>query len=129
MGSPPLTTLGSDPYANNSPFWMRIIREKLDRYRTELTDAAVLSAIGPVEGQIVLDGGCGEGYMSRELANRGATVTGLDMSSSLIAAAREERDRLGFRINHYVASLDSIPGGLCETLFEEVEADSGTERR
>jgi 2-polyprenyl-3-methyl-5-hydroxy-6-metoxy-1,4-benzoquinol methylase len=104
-----LTILGSNPYANNSPFWIRIIRDKLDRYRTELTDAAVLSAIGPVEDHVVLDGGCGEGYMSRELANRGAIVTGLDISSSLIAAAREERDRLGLRINHYVASLDSIP--------------------
>ncbi len=104
-----MTTLGNDPYAENSAFWIRIIREKLDRYRTELTDAAVLSAIGPVEGHTVLDGGCGEGYMSRELANRGAVVTGLDLSPSLIAAARDERDRRGLRIDHYVASLDSIP--------------------
>ncbi|MGH3700746.1 MAG: class I SAM-dependent methyltransferase [Pseudonocardiaceae bacterium] len=104
-----MTTLGSDPYAKNSSFWIRIIRDKLDRYRTELTDTAVLSTIGPVKARTVLDGGCGEGYMSRELANRGAIVTGLDTSSSLIAAAREERDRLGLRINHYVASLDSIP--------------------
>lgn len=104
-----MTTLGSDPYANNSPFWIRIMRDKLDRYRTELTDAAVLSALGPVTDHTVLDGGCGEGYLSRELAHRGALVTGLDASASLIAAAREERDRLGLRINHYVASLDSIP--------------------
>lgn len=104
-----MITLGNDPYANNSPFWIRIIRDKIDHYRTELTDAAVLSAIGPVEARNVLDGGCGEGYMSRELAHRGATVTGLDTSSSLIAAAREEQDRLGLKIKHYVASLDSIP--------------------
>lgn len=104
-----MTTHGNDPYVNNSPFWIRIIRDKLDRYRTELTDAVVLSALGPVKAHTVLDGGCGEGYLSRELAHRGAIVTGLDASSSLIAAARGERDRLNLRINHYVASLDSIP--------------------
>jgi 2-polyprenyl-3-methyl-5-hydroxy-6-metoxy-1,4-benzoquinol methylase len=104
-----LTRFGNDPYADNSAFWVRIIREKLDRYRTELTDEAVLSAIGPLKDQTVLDGGCGEGYLSRELANRGAIVTGLDVSPSLIFAAREECDRLGLKINHYVASLNSIP--------------------
>jgi SAM-dependent methyltransferase len=104
-----LTRLGNDIYATNAPFWLRIIRKKLDRYRTELTDAAVLTALGSVTGQTVLDAGCGEGYLSRELANRGAIVTGLDASPSLLAAARDERDRLGLKIDHYVASLDSIP--------------------
>lgn len=104
-----MTRLGNDTYATNAMFWLRIIRETLDRYRTELTDAAVLSALGPVTGQTVLDAGCGEGYLSRELANRGAIVTGLDASSSLLAAARDERDRLGLNIDHYVASLGAIP--------------------
>jgi 2-polyprenyl-3-methyl-5-hydroxy-6-metoxy-1,4-benzoquinol methylase len=104
-----LTRLGNDAYAGNSTFWVRIIRGNLDRYRTGLTDPAVLAAIGLVEGRTVLDGGCGEGYMSRELARRGATVTGLDISPPLISAARNERDRLGLKINHYVASLESIP--------------------
>ena len=104
-----MTTRGSEPYAGNAPFWKRIIRDRLDRYRTELTDAAVLSTLGPVKDRTILDGGCGEGYLSRELAHRGAAVTGLDASSSLITAARGERDRLNLRVNHYVASLDSIP--------------------
>lgn len=104
-----MTRLGNDTYATNATFWIRIIRDKLDRYRTELTDAAVLSALGSVKDQKVLDAGCGEGYLSRELANRRARVTGLDASSCLLAAARDERDRLGLDIDHYVASLDSIP--------------------
>src|SRR5262249_19277015 len=37
----------------------------------------------------VLDVGCGEGYMTRELARRGAAqATGVDKSPALIAAAR-----------------------------------------
>ncbi len=102
-------TTGGDTYAANSEFWVRIIREDLDRYRTELTDAAVLSAIGEVDGKSVLDGGCGEGYLSRAIVRRGATVTGLDLSGSLIREASSEADRLDLKIKHYVASLDSIP--------------------
>jgi SAM-dependent methyltransferase len=123
-----LTRLGNDTYADNSKFWIRIIREKLDRYRTELTDAAILSAVGPVKGYTVLDGGCGEGYLSRELANRGAIVTGLDISPSLIIAACEERDRLGLKINHYVADLNSIPEAngtfdtvVCNHVMNDIE--------
>jgi 2-polyprenyl-3-methyl-5-hydroxy-6-metoxy-1,4-benzoquinol methylase len=105
-----LTTTGSsDTYARNAEFWVRIIRERLDRYRSELTDAEVLAAIGDAAGQRILDGGCGEGYLSRALADRGASVTGLDLSESLIAAARAEATRSGRAIEHYVASLDAIP--------------------
>jgi 2-polyprenyl-3-methyl-5-hydroxy-6-metoxy-1,4-benzoquinol methylase len=84
-----LTTNGDplDTYANNSDFWIKIIREKLDRYRTDLTDQAVLQALGDVRELRVLDGGCGEGYMSRLIAARGAReVVGIDTSSSLINA-------------------------------------------
>jgi len=98
-----------DAYAGNAEFWVTIIRERLDRYRTELTDAAVLDAIGPCNGRVILDGGCGEGYLSRFLVGRDATAYGIDTSPALIAAAEEERDRLGLSIEYQVASLESIP--------------------
>ena len=72
----------------NAEFWVRIIREHRDRYRTELTDSAVLTAIGGVAGLDILDVGCGEGYMARELASRGAhQVTGIDSSREQVKAA------------------------------------------
>jgi SAM-dependent methyltransferase len=98
-----------DTYAQNSEFWVKIIRQGLDRYRTELTDAAVLGAIGPCGGLTVLDGGCGEGYLSRYLAARGATAFGLDTSGALVTAAEQEGERLGLRIKYQVASLEAIP--------------------
>jgi 2-polyprenyl-3-methyl-5-hydroxy-6-metoxy-1,4-benzoquinol methylase len=49
----------------------------------------LLELLGDVAGQAVLDAGCGEGYLARVLAARGARVTGLDRAPSLIARARE----------------------------------------
>lgn len=72
----------------NAGFWLRIIREHRDRYRNELTDPAVFSAIGGVDGLDVLDIGCGEGYMARELVSRGARqVNGIDTSREMVKAA------------------------------------------
>jgi len=76
-------------WEGNADFWVRIIRERRDRYRTELTDEAVLAAADPCHGLDVLDAGCGEGYLTREMARRGARqVTGADLSPALIAAAQ-----------------------------------------
>jgi 2-polyprenyl-3-methyl-5-hydroxy-6-metoxy-1,4-benzoquinol methylase len=76
-------------YSSNAEFWVKIMRERLDRYRTELTDLAVLSVLGDLEGKNVLDAGCGEGYLSRIMADRGATVSAIDLNHDLVAAARE----------------------------------------
>jgi 2-polyprenyl-3-methyl-5-hydroxy-6-metoxy-1,4-benzoquinol methylase len=51
--------------------------------------APLLELLGDVAGQDVLDAGCGEGYLARVLAARGARVVGLDLAPSLIARARE----------------------------------------
>ena len=57
----------------------------------------------PVEGAAVLDAGCGEGYVARQLARQGAArVEGVDVSGEMVAAARarEARDRLGIVYHH-----------------------------
>src|SRR4051812_2321773 len=40
----------------------------------------ILTLLGDVSNQDVLDAGCGEGYLARILAGRGARVTGVDLS-------------------------------------------------
>lgn len=99
----------SDTYAQNADFWVKIIREGLDRYRTELTDQAVLDAVGDVEGLDVLDAGCGEGYMSRLLAERGARAAGVDVSDSLIEYARAHDDAERLALRFTVAGLEYLP--------------------
>lgn len=104
--------LGANSYSQNAAFWIDIIRNSRDRYRTELTNASVLSLVGPQKGMHVLDAGCGEGYLSRALAEQGAKVIGVDMAVELVEAAQLEADQEGLNVKHLVADICHLPRDL-----------------
>jgi ubiquinone/menaquinone biosynthesis C-methylase UbiE len=59
--------------------------------------AALLDAAGVQRASRVLDVGCGPGNISRLAADRGATVTGCDMSPQMLAEARDASPHIAFR--------------------------------
>jgi 2-polyprenyl-3-methyl-5-hydroxy-6-metoxy-1,4-benzoquinol methylase len=63
---------------------------------------ALLELLGPLAGLHVLDVACGHGRISRELARREATVTGIDISTRLLSEAMqsEHNEPLGIRYIH-----------------------------
>src|SRR5437879_3271179 len=64
---------------------------------TEVIMPNLLRLIGEVEGEVICDLACGQGWVARELARRGAQVTGLDLAPNLLALAQrsEEQEPLG----------------------------------
>ncbi len=62
-----------------------------------------LEVVGEVSGLTVLDAGCGEGYLSHMLAQRGAIVTGIDIAPNMIDLARV-KDSDG-KITYQIADL------------------------
>lgn len=127
-----LTNLGNrspaSNYTENATFWIKIIRERLDRYRSELTDQALLNAIGPASDLTILDAGCGEGYLSRILANKGARVIGVDACPELLQAAQELATESNLQINYHIATVDHLPIGdsecdviVCNHLLNDLE--------
>lgn len=77
-------------WSENAERWTAAVRGRTIASRRDATDAAILSAAraGPL-GKI-LDVGCGEGWLCRELSGEAVEVVGVDASSELVARAREE---------------------------------------
>jgi 2-polyprenyl-3-methyl-5-hydroxy-6-metoxy-1,4-benzoquinol methylase len=74
---------------------------------------ALLDLLGPLAGLRVVDVACGHGRITRELARRGADVTGIDISGALIGKARqtEQDEPLGIRYIHADVTDRGVPGG------------------
>ena len=68
--------------------------------RLDLVTSATVDVVGTVEKQRVCDLACGEGHLSRTLADAGATVTGVDVSVNLLAHARRQSTGMGIEFIH-----------------------------
>jgi SAM-dependent methyltransferase len=75
-----------DKYADEYARW--IARREPVQLESEGIVSRLLDLLGDLGGREVLDAGCGEGFLARVLASRGARVTGLDLSPRLIQMAR-----------------------------------------
>ncbi|MFB4211486.1 class I SAM-dependent methyltransferase [Shouchella sp. JSM 1781072] len=62
--------------------------EQGDLHKEVFLNPTLLSLMGTVKNKHVLDAGCGEGYLSRILANSEAHVTAVDYSSRMIEIAK-----------------------------------------
>lgn len=74
----------------------------------------LLDLLGDVAGLRVLDAGCGDGYLARVLATRGARVTGVDISPRLIEMARQREgaDQISYRVADLTAPLPGAAGSF-----------------
>lgn len=73
---------------------------------------ALLGLLGDVAGRAVLDAGCGDGYLARVLAARGARVTGIDLSPRLVALARakDAQGAIAYRVGDLSAPSPADAG-------------------
>jgi 2-polyprenyl-6-hydroxyphenyl methylase/3-demethylubiquinone-9 3-methyltransferase len=73
--------------------------------------------VGAWQGRRVIDVGCGGGFMSVALAERGAQVRGVDPSEGSIRAARAHADGLGLPLEFQVGAGEALP-------MEDASADA-----
>lgn len=75
-----------------------------DTYQREVIMPNILRLLSPQKGKTILDLACGQGFFSRELAKAGASVIGVDISSELIALAKEKRGG----VEYHVSSAENL---------------------
>jgi SAM-dependent methyltransferase len=83
-------------------------------------EVALLSGLPPLEGKRVLDLGCGVGDLSLQLLQRGAHVTGLDLSGGMVDIARQRAQHFlpGSRFEGITAPVDAtgLPAGTFDVV-------------
>lgn len=87
--------------------------------------------IGRDKSVKILDIGCGTGRHAVELAKRGYRVTGIDLSESMLSAAKAKAAKLGLQIDFTVCDARQLPYTdafdlaimLCEGGFPLMETD------
>jgi SAM-dependent methyltransferase len=91
---------------------------------TDPATSALLDLLGDISGLRVLDLPCGEGRVARELARRGGTVVGVDLSDAMLERARAfERERpLGIT---YIEADGTQPDALLTASFDRVVCNFG----
>ncbi|MBN1797745.1 MAG: class I SAM-dependent methyltransferase [Spirochaetales bacterium] len=95
---------------NNAQAWTELSRQGYDLYRDHIGTPAFLNMLPPVTNMVGLDVGCGEGHNTQLVAERGAVITGIDISDTFIAHAKG-RESKNKSLKFMVASACDIPFG------------------
>jgi 2-polyprenyl-3-methyl-5-hydroxy-6-metoxy-1,4-benzoquinol methylase len=90
----------------NAGNWIRLIESNGIESRNLVTNKAILNAILFAKPISVLDIGCGEGWLAKELFDNGIKVSGVDIIPELIEKAKEKVTG-----NFYIASYEDIALG------------------
>src|SRR6266478_1785849 len=88
-----------------------------DYYRYEFFGPAQLALCGDVREMRVLDVGCGNGYFTREVARRGARVTGIDISPRMIEHAKRHESTAPLGVEYHVLDAAALPAGFVPQSF------------
>lgn len=96
----------SDELEEVRDFWNRVagdwrtqVGDHGDSNRLLNSDPVLWKFAGEVKGLSVLDAGCGTGYLSAKLRDRGALGTSIDLSERMIAIARADHPDVDFRVD------------------------------
>ncbi|MDI3281722.1 class I SAM-dependent methyltransferase [Polyangium sp. 15x6] len=123
-----------DHVAKNQEYWNRIAGEYQQQHAEQLgikeptwgvwgIPERDLRILGDVAGKDVLEFGCGAAQWSVALAQRGARMTGLDLSSEQLRHARALVEREGVSVTLVQGSAEAVP--LPDASFDLVFCDHG----
>jgi ubiquinone/menaquinone biosynthesis C-methylase UbiE len=104
-------------YDNIAEWYDKAIREGVLAGDTALP--ALLDLAGEVQGLQLCDLACGQGRVTRELAQRGATVLGVDLSGKLLELARKQEQAVPSGITYRQGDARTLEG-LADGRFDGI---------
>jgi 2-polyprenyl-3-methyl-5-hydroxy-6-metoxy-1,4-benzoquinol methylase len=99
-----------ESWEQNSEDWITRMRIDMagDSNRRFIIDPALWSLLGNVRGLSVLDAGCGNGYLTRVLATKGANAVGVDYSKTFIEYCRKIEAEINLGCKFYETSITAM---------------------
>ena len=98
--------MSRDEIQETHAFWNRVAHDwdtqvggDGDDNRILKSDPVLWKFVGDVVGLTVLDAGCGTGYLSPKLHERGANVIGIDFSEKMIEIAHAKAPNIDYRVD------------------------------
>jgi len=79
-----------------------------DFARQYLLNPALFALLGEVKGKRILDAGCGQGYLCRLLARKGAIVTGVEPAEAWYRYAQEQEQAHQLGITYFQEDLSRL---------------------
>jgi ubiquinone/menaquinone biosynthesis C-methylase UbiE len=102
---------GKQQWEANAAAFAGLISDQGTPHHRNILNPCVEQLMGDVSGRRILDAGCGEGYLARQYARKGATIRGIDFSDHLLTLAKEKTPQ-GLDItyeNGDICDLNKIP--------------------
>jgi ubiquinone/menaquinone biosynthesis C-methylase UbiE len=96
-----------DQWEKNAAAFSELIGGEGTPHHKRILNPCVERLLGNVKNKTLLDAGCGEGYLSRYYARKGAVVTGIDISPKLIETAEKQGADVNYRVAD-VCNLDEF---------------------
>jgi ubiquinone/menaquinone biosynthesis C-methylase UbiE len=94
---------------DKAELWDSLYDQEGDPNRKYQSDEVLFRLLGDVRGQRVLDAGCGQGYLSRILARRGATIVGVENSTRFYELALDYLAEGPLNITYHRGSISHMP--------------------
>ena len=112
-----------DQWESNAEAFSGLIVGEGTPHHKKILHPCVEELLGDVKGKQLLDAGCGEGYLARYYAKKGAIVTAIDLSQRLIETSEHLTDDEGVTIDYRVDNvcyIESVPDGEFDLILSNL---------
>lgn len=112
-----------EQWENNAEAFSSLIDGEGTPHHRKILNPCVEKLLGDVKDKKLLDAGCGEGYLARYYAKKGADVTAIDLSQRLIGASEQLTDNEDITVDYRVDNvcyIESVPNAEFDIILSNL---------